>query len=226
MANRPFPPFAAVLESVVLRHGPSAITDGLPRPLPPEELRALPDHRYLSAMSQRIFRAGLKHSVVDAKWPAFEEAFSGFDPALCARISDERLEDMLADRRLIRHLGKLRAVRENARAILDIAAIHGSFGHWLAAWSAEDCVGLWEELARRFSQLGGNSAPYFLRMVGRDTFIPTDAVLRGFAQFADLDAEAKSAQGRRAMQEVFLAWRQETGRPFCELSKLLAMAVD
>ena len=47
----------------------------LPRALAPDELKQLGDDRYLSAMSQRVFRAGMKHSVVDAKWPAFEEAF-------------------------------------------------------------------------------------------------------------------------------------------------------
>lgn len=31
-------------------------------------------------MALRVFRAGLKHSPVDAKWPAFEEVFFRFDP--------------------------------------------------------------------------------------------------------------------------------------------------
>jgi len=31
------------------------------------ELRSVPDDRYLSQMSLRIFRAGLKHELVDAK---------------------------------------------------------------------------------------------------------------------------------------------------------------
>lgn len=220
------PSFSAVIEAVVMRHGPAAIAEGLPQPASAEELARLADHRYLSAMSQRIFRAGLKHSLVDAKWPAFEEVFHGFDPAFCARLSDEAIEAMLADQRLVRHLGKLRAVRTNAAAMLEIAAQHGSFGAWLAAWPQDDCVGLWEELAKRFSQLGGNSGPYFLRMVGRDTFIPTDAVLRGLKRFAGLTASAKTRAERQDMQAVFLAWRGETGRPFCQLSRLLAMAVD
>ncbi len=220
------PSFSDVIEAAVMRHGPSAVEDGLPVPAAPEELRARTDDRYLSAMSQRIFRAGLKHSLVDAKWPAFEEVFRGFDPAFCAGLSDERIEELLEDRRLVRHLGKLRAVRQNAAAMLEIAREHGSFGNWLAAWPADDCVGLFEELAKRFSQLGGNSGPQFLRMVGRDTFIPTDAVLRGLKRFAGFPGGAKTRADRQAMQEIFLAWRQETGRPFCHLSRILAMAVD
>ncbi len=72
----------------------------------PVELAAEADDRYLSRMSLRIFRAGLKHSLVDAKWPAFEEAFAGFEPRRVRAMSDEALEGLLADKRLIRHWRK------------------------------------------------------------------------------------------------------------------------
>ncbi|WP_240609884.1 hypothetical protein [Billgrantia endophytica] len=52
----------------------------LPEALTPDELKQKGDDRYLSAMSQRVFQAGMQHSMVDAKWPAFEEAFWGFVP--------------------------------------------------------------------------------------------------------------------------------------------------
>ena len=47
---------------------------------------------------------------------------------------------------------------------------------WIARWPATDIVGLWEALAKRFSQMGGNSGPSFLRMVGKDTFVLTYSV--------------------------------------------------
>ena len=85
---------------------------------------------------------------------------------------------------IIRHLGKLRAVRANAAAIVALRAAGQPIGAWLAAWPADDAVGLWDELARRFSQLGGNSGPYFLRMAGRDTFILSESVARGAGALA------------------------------------------
>lgn len=42
--------------------------------------------RYLSAMTQWVFQAGMQHSMVDAKWPAFEEFFGRFDPQAMARL--------------------------------------------------------------------------------------------------------------------------------------------
>ncbi|OPD95035.1 hypothetical protein AO977_04750, partial [Pseudomonas aeruginosa] len=79
---------------------------------------------YLSLISLRIFRAGLKHSLVDAKWPAFEEVFFGFDPQKVVLMSAEHLERLMQDARLIRHLGKLKSVPRNAQMVLDLAREH------------------------------------------------------------------------------------------------------
>src|SRR5262244_1585215 len=120
--------FAEILDTARQRHGAGALDARLPQPKSAAELAATPDDRYLSQMSLRVFRAGLKHSLVDAKWPAFEEVFEKFEPRRVRAMSDEALEALLADKRLIRHWGKLKAVRDNAAAMLTIAEGHGSFG--------------------------------------------------------------------------------------------------
>src|SRR6266436_3154507 len=149
-APMPVPPFAPILDAARTRLGAAALEARLPRPKTPAELAATGDDRYLSQMSLRIFRAGLKHSVVDAKWPVFEEVFHGFDLRRVRAMSDEALEGLLGNARLIRHWGKLKSVRDNAAAMLEIAGEHKSFGAWLADWPGEDIVGLWETLAKRF----------------------------------------------------------------------------
>jgi 3-methyladenine DNA glycosylase Tag len=218
--------FAPILAAAEARHGAEGLAARLVVPKTSAELKDVPDDRYLSLMSLRIFRAGLKHQLVDAKWPAFEEVWHGFDPARCARVWDEELEPMLADRRLIRHLGKLRAIRANAAAMLVVAAEHGSFAAWLADWPVTDAVGLWETLAKRFSQLGGNSAPQFLRMAGKDTFILTDSVAKGLAHWQAIPSPPGTRTERRAVQDVFNGWAAETGRPVCQLSQVLALSCD
>ena len=218
--------FARIYETALLRHGETALEERLPQPLPPAALAALPDDRLLSAMSLRIFRAGLRHGLVDAKWPAFEEAFAGFDPRTVAAYSDEHIEELLGDRRLIRHLGKLRAVRANARAMLEITARHGGFGKYLAAWPVTRIVDLWAEIARDFTQMGGRSAPYFLRMVGKDTFLLTSSVVKALDLFGVWRGEPRSRSDRQGVQAIFNGWAEETGRPLCQLSQILAMAVD
>src|SRR3954454_21769486 len=111
--------FATVIEQARARIGEDALAARLPKPKSPAELRRASDDRYLSLMSLRVFRAGLKHSVVDAKWPAFEEVFHGFDPRRVRAMSDEATEALLADNRIIRHWGKLKSVRANAAAMIE-----------------------------------------------------------------------------------------------------------
>ena len=57
------PFFAEILYTARSRHGAAGLEARLPKPRTPEELRAIPDGRYLSQKSLRIFRAGLKHSL-------------------------------------------------------------------------------------------------------------------------------------------------------------------
>ena len=157
--------------------------------------------------------------------PAFEAVFSGFEPRRVRAMPDEALEGLLGDARLIRHWGKLKSVRDNAAAMLEIAGEHDSFGAWLADWPADDVVGLWETLAKRFSQMGGNSGPTFLRMVGKDTFILSPSVVAGLKHWADMPPP-KNRADRLAAQRVFNDWAAETGRPLCQLSLILACSVD
>jgi 3-methyladenine DNA glycosylase Tag len=218
--------FAPVLESARRRHGEAALAARLPKPKSAKELRAVKDDRYLSLMSQRIFRAGLKHSLVDAKWPDFETAFHGFDLRRVCAMSDEATEALLKNERLIRHWGKLKSVRTNAAAMLEVAKENGSFGAFLADWPEGDIVGLWEALGKRFTQLGGNSGPMFLRMAGKDTFILTPAVVKALGHWGAFTGEPKTKKDRAAVQAVFNAWSEETRRPLAELSMIAALSVD
>ena len=217
--------FSTILDTARQRHGAAAMDARLPQPKSASELAALGDDRYLSQMSLRIFRAGLKHSVVDAKWQAFEEVFSGFEPRRIRAMPDEAMEALLSDTRLIRHWGKLKAVRDNAVAMLKVSEEFGRFGTWIGTWPATDVVGLWEALASRFSQMGGASGPMFLRMVGKDTFVLSKSVIAGLKRWAELP-EPKNRKDRAAAQACFNAWAVETGRPLSQLSLILALSVD
>lgn len=198
----------------------------LPQPRSDAELRALSDDRYLSLISLRIFRAGLKHSLVDAKWPAFEEVFFRFDPEKVVLMGAERLENLMQDARLIRHLGKLKSVPRNAQFILDVRREKGSFGALIADWPVSDIVGLWKYLAKRGNQLGGLSAPRFLRMVGKDTFVPTDDMVAALKAQGVIDKAPTSQKDLAAVQVAFNQWQAESGRPLCQLSVMLAHTVN
>lgn len=204
----------------------AALEARLPKPSSAAALRAVPDDRYLSLIALRIFRAGLKHSLVDAKWPAFEQAFFGFDPHKVVLMSGEHIERLMQNAQLIRHLGKLKCVPRNAQFVLDVAKEKGSFGNLLADWPGSDIVGLWRYLARHGSQLGGVSAPRLLRMAGKDTFVPSTDVVAALKAQGIIDKAPTSQRDQAAMQAAFNQWQAESGRPLCQLSAMLAYTVN
>jgi 3-methyladenine DNA glycosylase Tag len=203
-----------------------ALEAHLPDARNPQQLRAISDDRYLSTMALRVFRAGLKHSLVDAKWPAFEQVFFGFDPEKVVLMGADHLERLMQDARIIRHLGKLKSVPRNAQFILDVAHEHGSFGAFIADWPSNDITGLWQYLAKHGSQMGGMSAPRFLRMVGKDTFIPSQDVVAALNAQDIIDKVPTSKRDQAVVQEVFNQWQAESGRPLCQLSAMLAYTVN
>jgi 3-methyladenine DNA glycosylase Tag len=198
----------------------------LPSPETAVALRGISDDRYLSKMALRIFRAGLKHSLVDGKWPAFEEAFFGFDPEKVALMGGEHIERLMQNDRLIRHLGKLRSLPRNAQLMLDVQKEHGSFAELIADWPTENIIGLWRLIIKRGDQLGGLSAPRFLRMVGKDTFVPTVDIFTAFKAQKAIDSATLSQRNMAVMQEAFNGWREQSGRPLCQLSVMLAHTVN
>lgn len=220
-------PFATILKTAEKRSGGKAKLAGyFPKIKSAKALKAVSDDRYLSLMCRRIFRAGLNHTVVDQKWPAFERVFHEFEPKRVRAMSDEALEALMKDTSIIRHWGKIKAVRENAAAMCRIAGSHGTFGAYIADWPPERITELWAALGKEFSQMGGRSGAWFLRMAGKDTFMMTGAVQRALAHWGAVKSGAKGKALIAAAQTAFNQWAAETGRPLSELSMILARSVD
>lgn len=219
--------FKTIFEEALFRVGDEgALKSKLPFPKTRDELRKLHNNDYLSIMSRRIFRAGLKHSMVDAKWPTFEDVFYGFDIERVRMMSDDGLEALMQDKRIIRHWGKIKSVRANAQTIYELSDEKNSVGEYLADWPVDQIVNLWDDLKKRFTQLGGNSGPYFLRMAGKDTFLLTKFVLRSLSKWGAIKEEPKGKKARQAVQGIINQWSEESERPLCQISMILALSVD
>ena len=76
-------------------------------------------------------QAGLSWQVVLSKREGMRAAFDGFDPAVIARYTQDRLAQLMQDPRIIRNLLKLGALPENARAFLRVQEEFGSFSDYL-----------------------------------------------------------------------------------------------
>lgn len=63
------------------------------------------------------FQAGLSWLTVLRKREAFREVFAGFDPAVVAEYDEDDIEDLMANREIIRNRMKIVATIGNARAL-------------------------------------------------------------------------------------------------------------
>ena len=219
-------PFKRIQERAAKRKGGDKVLASLlPKKPNNKALAKLGDDRILSDMAARIFSAGFVWSVIDKKWPAFEEAFLGFNPKRLLFQPAEFWEKLASDKRIVRHAGKIKAVRDNARFVTEIAHEHGSFGKFLAAWPDDDQVGLLEFLTKRGSRLGGFSGQYFLRFLGWDAFVLQGDVLMCLRDSGVEIGTGTSKKDLRAVQTQLNAWARESGLPISHVSRTCALSI-
>ncbi|MFT6551340.1 MAG: 3-methyladenine DNA glycosylase Tag [Zhongshania marina] len=215
------------IERAITQHGSLAeIENKLPKPLSKAALVNIKDDRYLAEMAACVFRAGFVWRIIQLKWEGFETVFNHFLPIWVASRSPEEIETIATDTRIIRNLTKVKSVQENALFILDIQREHGSFGKFLAEWPEDNIVGLWKYLKKHGNRLGGNSGQYFLRFMGKDTFILSRDVCTALHAEGIVDKTQITSQSDLAkVQAAFNKMRAESGRSLSELSMILALSI-
>ena len=192
----------------------------------PQQLTDVSDDRYLAEMTKAIFKAGFVWKIVEHKWPDFEEAFWGFDVDRCAFMSPDDEDALSTDTRIIRNRQKILTVPHNAVMITEVRKEHGSFGQFIADWPAEDFIGLLDYLGKHGSRLGGMTAQYFLRFVGKDGFVLSRDGIYALIQAGIIDKPPTSKSGRRTVQQAYNQWQQETGLGLAEISRVLGLSID
>ncbi|MGE4307439.1 MAG: DNA-3-methyladenine glycosylase I [Novosphingobium sp.] len=220
--------FAEIIALAAQRKGGMPALEGMlatTPSLPPSAVAATPDDRILAEMTRRIFNAGFSSKVIEAKWPAFEAAFEGFDPHACAFMTEEHFDALMQDRGIVRNGAKIRAVQINARLIADLAATHGSAARFFAEWPDADYVGLLHLLKERGSYLGGDAGMRFLRSIGKPAFITTRDMVAALIREGVIGRTPGSKRDFAAIQKAFNQWSAETGRDLTEISRILAMSV-
>ena len=124
---------------------------------------------YLAVLTKAVLQSGMSWRVVEAKWPGFQEAFAGFDPAAVAAFTEDDIERLAADTRIIRNRRKIEATITNAQAMLDLDGEPGGFAGWLRAQGDFDATVA--GLRGEFRFVGDMGAYYFLYVVGEP--VPT-----------------------------------------------------
>jgi 3-methyladenine DNA glycosylase Tag len=214
------------LRAAQRKGGEQAVESLLAKPKPKKALAKVSDAQALAEMTKCVFRSGFVWKIIENKWAGFEEAFFNFDVTRCAMLADEELEALQNNTAIVRHAKKIMSVRRNAAFILDVRASHGGFGKYLAEWPDDDFIGLWAELKKRGDRLGGQTGRYFLRFIGRDTPMLSADVVRALIEQGVVEKEPTSKSALVKTQAAFNQWRNESGRSYNEISRVLAFTID
>ncbi|MDA9568197.1 DNA-3-methyladenine glycosylase I [Gammaproteobacteria bacterium] len=214
------------LRAEARKGGARALKAMLPTVATKKQLIELGDDRYLAMMTKSINQAGFSWKVIENKWHSFEEAFLGFDPRKLSYLSPEQWEAFTSDKRVVRNWQKIKALQDNVFFVQDESRRSGGFGQFIADWPVEDQIGLMAYLKKHGSRLGGQSALWFLRRVGKDCFIPARDVavlLRSIG--LDIAENPTSKRDLSKIQAQFNEWHAETGLPYSHLSRIAACSV-
>ncbi len=85
------------------------------------------DCKLFEMLTLESMQAGLSWSTVLKKREAFREAFDGFDPKKIALYGDVKIQELMANEKIIRNRLKINAAVNNAKAFLLIQEKYGSF---------------------------------------------------------------------------------------------------
>lgn len=229
-----FPSFTGIFEKAEENQGGyEELLSGLPVLLSDVELIRLTDAHYLERLTACIFVSGFSKKVIQAKWDGFLEVFHEFDNEKLANLPEEEWQAMRENTRIIRNAKKIQAVRDNNQMIINVSADHDGFGKFLVNWGAEGQIGLMKYLNKHGSQIGDNTAQYFLRYVGIDGFLLSSDVVQAAIEAGVSLSPREQGRGqkpvsqkdRQLLQAAMNFWHTETKLPYTHLSKIMAYSI-
>jgi DNA-3-methyladenine glycosylase I len=121
---------------------------------------------WFERLSLEVFQSGLSWRTVLAKRDGFRRAFHDFEPKIVAAFTSRDVTAVLRDPGIVRNRAKVLATIENAKQVLALAEVHGSFAAWVCGQQ-----GSLEEQQRLYRQTFQFAGPQvveaFLQSVGR-----------------------------------------------------------
>lgn len=97
------------------------------------------DRRLFEKLCLESFQSGLSWRTILAKRENFRAAFAGFDFNRVAQFTDADVERLLNDAGIVRHRGKIDAVINNARRMVELVEREGSLATYV--WRFEPRAG-------------------------------------------------------------------------------------
>jgi len=125
--------------------------------------RSLDD--YLEVMTRAVFQAGVRWSMIAARWEDYRRAFYDFRTDRVAAFDDLDVQRALQEQ-ILRSPKKVRATVANAQTLLILDKEYNGFKNYLRSFSSYDR--LCADFHERFKFMGPMNVWYFLFRVGEE----------------------------------------------------------
>ncbi len=138
----------------------------MPENQPPMQIDPTSVDDYLEIMSKAVFQTGMSWRVIDSKWSDIREAFHNFAIKEIADFTEEDIDRLANDKRVIRNRRKLAAIVSNAQRMLVLNGEYGSFQSYLRAHGDFDAT--LKAMKKDFKFMGPTGVYFFLYVVGEE----------------------------------------------------------
>ena len=172
------------------------------------------DKDYFETLTRAVF-SGIKNGIIEERWPAISNAFSRFDFYKVAEYDEEKVQELIENKKIIRHEGKIKATIFNARKMVEIVEQYGSFKNYLNSFpSVDSLIEKLQGYYDGFKGIGERNVYEFLKEIGFSTIKPDLQVRKVFLRLGLI--------GEKASIEDII----EVGKVMAEKVKERPCAVD
>lgn len=149
------------------------------------------DNMFFQTLVRVTFYSGFKAKTVSDKLEAINRAFPDYKKV--EKYDEEKIQNLLSNKELIRHETKFRGLIHNAKQIKALVKEYGSFNGYLESFGdpGQDQVLLKiiKDLRKRFKYLGGITVFHFLTDIGFDVVKPDRVLCRIFFRLGLVESE-------------------------------------
>jgi 3-methyladenine DNA glycosylase Tag len=89
------------------------------------------DDEFLAHVAKIIFVAGFRYSIVEERWPLIRKAFDNFNINKISKYNEKNVKKLLKSKGMIKNIGKIEAIIENAKKCKELQKKHGSVLKWI-----------------------------------------------------------------------------------------------
>jgi endonuclease III len=175
------------------------------------------DRDYFETLTRAVF-SGIRNSIIEERWHAISNAFSGFDFHKVADYDENKLQELVENEKIIRHEGKIKATIFNAKKMVEIVEQYGSFKNYLNSFpSVDSLIEKLQGYYAGFKGIGERNVYELLKEISIQTIKPDRQVQKVFLRLGLIGEKASLEE----IVEIGMTMAKEVNERPCVVDWLL-----